>query len=146
MAAASSGAVAAMIDLSDGVLQDLGHLLERDALGATLREEAFPTTPAFRRAAVALGVDPMSAFLAGGEDYELLMAVRPHRYAAFRKAARSFPAGAVPIGFVTKKRGVRVQRADGTWMAGAWLPRGFAHFSSTDDSVASDKRSRRRGN
>jgi thiamine-monophosphate kinase len=128
MAAAGSGAVSAMIDLSDGVLQDLAHLLERDGLGATLREESFPMTPAFRRAAGALGVDPLAAFLAGGEDYELLMAVRPGRRGGFVRASRAFPAAATPIGEVTAERGIRVRRADGSVLEGAALPRGFAHF------------------
>jgi thiamine-monophosphate kinase len=128
MAAAGSGAVAAMIDLSDGVLPDLGHLLERDGLGASLREEAFPVTPAFRRAAGILGVDPLAAFLAGGEDYELLMAVRPGRRGGFLRAARAFPAAATPIGEVTREPGIRVRRTDGSVLEGNALPAGFEHF------------------
>jgi thiamine-monophosphate kinase len=128
MAAAASGAVSAMIDLSDGVLQDLPHLLERDSLGATLREDAFPVTRAFRKAAGALGIDPLDAFLAGGEDYELLMAVRPARRGGFLRAARAFPAAATPIGEVTSEPGIRLLRADGSVLEGASLPRGFEHF------------------
>jgi len=128
MAAAASGAVSAMIDLSDGVVQDLAHLLERDGLGATLREEAFPLTSTFRRAAGVLGIDPVAAFLAGGEDYELLMAVRPDRSGGFARASRAFPAAATPIGEVTAEPGIRVRRTDGSVLEGAALPRGFAHF------------------
>jgi thiamine-monophosphate kinase len=127
--AARCGAVSAMIDLSDGLLQDLSHLLERGGMGAVLDEKAFRISPRFRKAAASLREDPVAAFLAGGEDYELLMSVRPHRYEAFRRAARRFPAGAVPIGMVTKRSGVRVRRADGSWTEGAALPRGFSHFS-----------------
>ncbi|HEX9190446.1 MAG TPA: thiamine-phosphate kinase [Candidatus Deferrimicrobiaceae bacterium] len=128
MAAARSGAVSAMIDLSDGVLQDLAHLLERDGLGATLREGAFPLPTAFRRAAGALGIDPLAAFLAGGEDYELLMAVRPGRHGGFVRASRGFQAAATPIGEVTTEPGIRVRRTDGSVLEGAALPPGFAHF------------------
>jgi thiamine-monophosphate kinase len=127
-AAAGSGAVAAMIDVSDGILADLSHLLERDGLGAVLAEESFPVSPSFRAASAALGVDPLDAFLGGGEDYELLMAVRPSRLAGFLRAARAFPSGAVPIGAVTKAPGIRVRRADGSWIEGAGLPSGFDHF------------------
>jgi len=128
-AAARSGAVSAMIDVSDGVLSDLTRILEESGAGALLDERAFRLSPRFRKAAAALGEDPVAAFLAGGEDYELLMAVRPHRYEAFRRAARAFPAGAYPIGVVAYRPGIFVRRADGSWMAGRDLPRGFAHFS-----------------
>ncbi len=128
-AAARTGAVSAMIDVSDGVLPDLERILAASGAGAILDERAFRLSPRFREAASALGLDPVAAYLAGGEDYELLMAVRPHRYDAFRRAARAFPAGATPIGVVTARPGVAVRRADGSWMAGRDLPRGFAHFA-----------------
>ena len=127
-AAARSGAVAAMIDVSDGILADLSHLLERDGLGAVLAEESFPVSRSFRAASAALGVDPLDAFLAGGEDYELLMAVRPARHASFLRAARFFPSGATLIGAVTKAAGIRVRRSDGSWLEGDALPSGFGHF------------------
>jgi len=130
-AAARSGAVAAMIDVSDGILADLSHLLERDGLGAVLAEESFPVSRSFRAASAALGVDPLDAFLGGGEDYELLMAVHPARRAIFLRAARAFPSGATRIGAVTKTPGVRVLRADGSWIEGAALPSGFDHFPPT---------------
>jgi len=131
-AAARSGAVAAMIDVSDGILTDLSHLLERDGLGAVLAEESFPVSRSFRAASAALGVDPLDAFLGGGEDYELLMAVRPARRAGFLRAARSFPSGATLLGAVTKSPGIRVRRADGSWREGAGLPSGFDHFPSRE--------------
>jgi thiamine-monophosphate kinase len=129
-AAARSGAVAAMIDVSDGILTDLSHLLESDGLGAVLAEETFPVSRSFRAASAALGIDPLDAFLGGGEDYELLMAVRPARRAIFLRAARSFPSGATLIGAVTKAAGIRVRRADGSWLEGAALPSGFGHFTA----------------
>ena len=128
-AAARSGAVAAMIDVSDGIITDLSHLLESDGLGAVLAEESFPVSRSFRAASAALGIDPLDAFLGGGEDYELLMAVRPARRARFLRAARSFPSGATRIGAVTKAAGIRVRRADGSWIEGAALPSGFGHFA-----------------
>lgn len=129
-AAARSGAVAAMIDVSDGILTDLSHLLESDGLGAVLAEESFPVSRSFRAASAALGLDPLDAFLGGGEDYELLMAVRPARRTSFLRAARSFPSGATLIGAVTEAAGIRVRRADGSWLEGTALPSGFGHFPS----------------
>jgi thiamine-monophosphate kinase len=138
IAAARTGSVSAMIDVSDGLLTDLSRLLEGGGMGAVLDERAFRISAKFRKAAAELGTDPVAAFLAGGEDYELLMSVRPHRYEAFRRAARSFPAGAAKIGVVTNAPGVRVRRADGSWVAGERLPRGFSHFSPSGTAVAAD--------
>ncbi len=64
----------AMIDLSDGLLADLGHLLTAAAVGARLEEAALPLSEPFR---AALDAEPEAAALAlsGGEDYELLFTV-----------------------------------------------------------------------
>ncbi len=117
-----------MIDVSDGIHTDLSHLLERDGLGAVLAEESFPLSRSFLAASTALGVDPLDAFLGGGEDYELLMAVHPARHDRFLRAARYFPSGATLIGAVTKAAGIRVRRMDGAWLEGDALPSGFGHF------------------
>jgi len=143
VAAARSGAVSAMIDLSDGLLPDLTRLLSESRCGARLDERSIPLTPLFRTAALALGEDPLDAVLAGGEDYELLMAVPPRRAAAFRRAARGFGVPAVPIGEVTGRRGVRIRRAAGGWMEGADLPAGFAHFPAKGRTRPAASRSRR---
>ncbi len=126
--AARCGAVSAMIDVSDGILSDLSRLLEENGCGAVLDEGGFRVSRRFREAAAALRVDPLRAFLAGGEDYELLMAVRPRRLPAFLRASRSFPAGVFPLGILARDPGIRLRRADGRWIAGDGLPRGFAHF------------------
>ncbi|GAB4371982.1 MAG: thiamine-phosphate kinase [Deltaproteobacteria bacterium] len=127
-AAARSGAVSAMIDLSDGLLPDLTRLLAESRCGARLEEPFFPISPRFRAAARALGENPLAAFLAGGEDYELLMAVPPRRVSVFRRAANGFGVPAVAIGEVTRRRGVRIHRPDGSVLEGDDLPEGFSHF------------------
>jgi thiamine-monophosphate kinase len=68
----------AMIDLSDGLLADLGHLLEASAAGALVEEAALPLSEPFRRA---LAAEPelVGLALSGGEDYELLFAAPPQR-------------------------------------------------------------------
>lgn len=141
--AARSGAVSAMIDLSDGLLSDLTRLLEESRCGARLDERAFPISAEFRTAASALGEDPFAAFLAGGEDYELLMAVPPRRSADFRRALRAFQVPASPIGEVVRRKGVRIRRVDGTWMEGAKLPQGFSHFPAPGTPGRAPRRSRR---
>lgn len=110
----------AAVDLSDGLLQDLGHLCERSAVGAELQLEALPIRPQVRRAGLGLA-------LAGGEDYELLCAVPPDRERAlFAAGARR----AIPlrrIGRVVDEPGIRLLDAQGRELA---LPErgGWEHF------------------
>jgi thiamine-monophosphate kinase len=67
----------AAIDVSDGALQDLGHICEASGLGAQLFADALPYEPGFVELCRELGEDPVSLALCGGEDYELLYTV-PH--------------------------------------------------------------------
>ncbi len=62
----------AAIDVSDGLLQDLGHILERSGVGATIESSSIPLSPAYR---AVMGDDLVHAF-SGGEDYELLFCLR----------------------------------------------------------------------
>jgi thiamine-monophosphate kinase len=79
---ARSGVASAMIDVSDGLVQDLGHLCAASRVGARVALARVPCSPRVRRA------DPALA-LAGGEDYELLCAVPArHRRRAERLAVR----------------------------------------------------------
>lgn len=128
IAAAGSGAVSAMIDVSDGVLADLGHLAETGPIGAQLDAAAFPMSKRFLLAAATLGEDPMAAFLSGGEDYELLMAVPPKKLDRLRRALASFRCGLAPIGRFTEAAGVVVVTPDGSRLSGTALPTGFRHF------------------
>jgi thiamine-monophosphate kinase len=60
------------IDVSDGALQDLGHLCEASGTGALLWAERLPFAPDFERVAREIGGDPLNLSLLGGEDYELI--------------------------------------------------------------------------
>jgi thiamine-monophosphate kinase len=64
----------AMIDVSDGLLQDLGHICEASGIGAVVWNEQLPLSRAYLAMA---GRDGTRYALGGGEDYELLFCARP---------------------------------------------------------------------
>ena len=113
-----AGIATAAIDISDGLLQDAGHLCRASAVGATLRAEALPTPPGFVETCVELDVDPLELRLTGGEDYEILFT------APRSEAARSI---ATEIGVVTEGSAVRVLDGDGAELSIETT--GFRHFS-----------------
>jgi len=70
---ASKKLARAMIDVSDGLLQDLGHICKASRIGATIAEKKLPLSAAYRSLA---GHDGTGHALTGGEDYELLFCAR----------------------------------------------------------------------
>ncbi len=111
-AAARAGATA-MIDVSDGLLQDLGHIATASVVGIDIRREAFDIPDQMRDAASALGVDPYLWVLAGGDDHALA--------ATFPPGAELPPSFRV-IGSVHEGTGVTVDRKP--WQGGT----GWDHF------------------
>lgn len=75
-AAAALGATA-MIDVSDGLLADLGHVAAASGIAINLRRDAFPVPDQLRNAAEALGVDPYDWILTGGDDHPLVATFPP---------------------------------------------------------------------
>jgi thiamine-monophosphate kinase len=79
--------VHAMMDCSDGLSTDLTRMAHASGLGVSI--EHVPIADAASAAAAALGIDPMAYALAGGEDFELLLAIESR---AFVHLARRFQA------------------------------------------------------
>ncbi len=69
---AELGCATAMIDISDGLLADLGHILEESQVGAEVWVDKVPRSQAFEKWAHLYHPRPMDLILGGGEDYELL--------------------------------------------------------------------------
>ncbi len=109
---ALAGIASAAIDVSDGLAQDLAHVAEASSLAVVLEERRVPTSAGYRRRARSLA-DPMGPALAGGEDYELLLAVPPARLAAALRAAHRAGTPLSVMGRFQRGRGVRILRADG---------------------------------
>ena len=66
-----------MIDISDGLTQDLGHLCSKDNLGANLYEDSLPVSEALYNVCLQKRHNPINWTLQGGEDYELLFTIKP---------------------------------------------------------------------
>jgi len=92
----------AAIDLSDGLLQDLGHLCARSGCGARLELDALPRSAAVRALEQA-GKD-LALTLAGGEEYALLLAAPPARARLLLRKLRRAKLPAAEIGGLTPRR------------------------------------------
>ena len=121
-----SGLATAMIDISDGLLQDLGHICEESQAGARVELEKVPVTPLLARFAAAAKKDPLDLALAGGEDYALLFSVPENRVAeALEAARRGLGIRLHPIGTVTDDPGILLGR-EGQWRKPDRT--GYTHF------------------
>ena len=76
LAAARAGATS-MIDVSDGLLSDMGHVATASVVGIDIHTEAFDIPSQMRDAASALGVDPYTWVLGGGDDHALAATFPP---------------------------------------------------------------------
>ncbi|HEY6097800.1 MAG TPA: thiamine-phosphate kinase [Anaeromyxobacter sp.] len=104
---ALAGLVRAAVDVSDGLAQDLGHLCRASGVGARIGLADLPLSPAYRRSARRLR-DPFAPALAGGEDYELVLAVPPQSLARARAAARRARTPLTIVGRFVRGDGVQV--------------------------------------
>ncbi len=128
-AALSGGGVAtAAMDVSDGLLQDLGHLCRASGCGAEVEAASLPLSGAAR---AAVGADPalLALVLAGGDDYELLFAAPPERSGEVLARAAAAGTAVSPIGaFVEGPPEVVARGADGAPLPAAAQGGGWSHF------------------
>lgn len=124
------GIASSAIDVSDGLLGDLGHILQASGVGASVDIRA-------TRQLLHAGHHPlMSAMalsrldactLAGGDDYELCFTAPPEQRAAVEAAARATDTPVTRIGSIEAQHGLRVLGPDGRPLTQRWP--GFDHFA-----------------
>ncbi|GHE20629.1 thiamine-phosphate kinase [Halomonas urumqiensis] len=99
------GLATAAIDISDGLLADLGHLCQRSGVGAELYPHGWPLAAGLGDALGEEGA--FQAALSGGDDYELLISLAPRHLVEARKRLASLGVELTVIGELTRETGIR---------------------------------------
>ena len=123
MALSRASASRTAIDLSDGLADGIRRIAEASGVGFTIDASALPIDPAARWVFEQLGMDPVRAALAGGDDYELLFTVPARRRGRFRAARTHMGTDVTRIGTVSAG-GLTVDGAAGIDLGSL----GFDHF------------------
>ena len=123
------GIATAAIDVSDGLVGDLGHIVERSGVGARIDVARLPASPWL--AAMLKGGDralALACLLAGGDDYELCFTAGNAQRESIGAIARELALPLTRIGKITAAGGFTVRGEDGAALTA--LPRAFDHFSA----------------
>ena len=115
------GIAHAAIDLSDGLAGDLQHILDASGVGAEVRTDELPCSPAFLRLSPL--ASRLTLQLAGGDDYELCLCIAPDRIDTAR-AALDVPL--TVVGRITAQTGLRC--VDSSGAAIAFERSAYRHF------------------
>jgi thiamine-monophosphate kinase len=113
------------IDISDGLLADLGHILSMSEVGASIELDRIPLSPL-----VASTVDSQrdwSLVVSGGDDYELCVTLAPENRGDVARIANQLDLPITRIGRIEPQPGIRCVESDGR----SWAPSslGYDHFT-----------------
>jgi thiamine-monophosphate kinase len=118
----------AMIDVSDGLLGDLGHILVASGCGAVVEESRLPRHRLLNHLG---GAERRQYLLGGGDDYELCFTCAPDQQARIEAIGSRLSIPVTCIGELTKRAGIELIGENGERMVGdeAVLVTGFDHFA-----------------
>jgi thiamine-monophosphate kinase len=119
------GVATACIDISDGLVADLGHICQASGVAAELDPALLPRSEALR--AMFADGDSTAFALTGGDDYELCFTLPSQHVAEVSAEMARLGCGATRIGRIVAGQGVRLADADGQWRAAAIG--GWDHFA-----------------
>jgi thiamine-monophosphate kinase len=131
------GIATAAADVSDGLLGDLGHILQQSGKGATIHTEfaiqliaayAYSTGPTGLFCSNIPANTLLQCVLAGGDDYELVFTAAPAQRDAVQRAAQLAGVPVTCLGSITASTGLRLQDADGATVSSATFS-SFDHFA-----------------
>jgi thiamine-monophosphate kinase len=127
MGLALAGLASSAIDVSDGLLADLGHVCSASGVGAEVALQALPASPGLLARFDAATRARLQA--AGGDDYELCFTAPVARRDAIAALAADTGIALARIGLIVAGEGVRATLEDGS----AWQPgrAGYAHFDAS---------------
>ncbi|MBW1678831.1 MAG: thiamine-phosphate kinase [Deltaproteobacteria bacterium] len=124
---AERGIPDAMIDISDGLLSDLNHIVSQSRIGAEIELSLLPLSPEFQTWAAVYESDPLTLSLGGGEDYELLFSVSPEKSEELDRLSKELSCPITRIGRLSRKvKGIVLKDEKGRITKAE--PLGYDHF------------------
>jgi thiamine-monophosphate kinase len=125
---ARNRAATACVDLSDGLADAVHRLAEASGVGAIVHDDALPIEPAAREWFTTHSIDATTGAVTGGDDYELLLAVRPRARRRLAQVTRHAGAPLTRIGVCTADRAVLLRCGSDDQTRDRPLPGGYGHF------------------
>lgn len=113
----------AAIDISDGLVSDLGHILQQSDLGATLHLQDLPLSKTLQRLPKE---QALKLALSGGDDYELCFTIPPAQEPLLKSVFSTLDASYRKIGALEEKKGLRLEGVEGFNLNAS----GYDHFLS----------------